>query len=301
MIVKDFPLTEPLAKEEILKNLKTLPTEDDLPCEDGVPMETARHMEQMHVLIDSLKAYWGKTRRYYVGGNMFLHYQLKPKKKFRGPDFYLVLDVDDRERKSWVVWQEGMRFPDVIIELLSGKTKKIDKVIKKELYETTFQTAEYFLYDPENQEFYGYRLVGGSYKLLWPDGEDKIYSVMTGLYLKINDNWLRWMTEDGEIVPTPMELAEFALQMAKETQQRLDEERLKTEQERLKADQERQRADQERQRTERERLKAKQERHKAEQERLRADEEQRKAIYAEQKLREAEHMLEVYRRQFGRL
>ncbi|HLC15966.1 MAG TPA: Uma2 family endonuclease [Thermodesulfovibrionia bacterium] len=287
MIVKDFASTEPLAKEEILKNLKALPTEDELPSDDGEPMETARHRDQMHVLIESLKAYWGKTRRYYVGGNMFLHYQLKPKKKFRGPDFYLVLDVDDRERKSWVVWQEGMRFPDVIIELLSSKTKKIDKVIKKELYETTFQTVEYFLYDPESQEFYGYRLVGDCYKLLWPDGEDKIYSVMTGLYLKINDNWLRWMTEDGEILPTPMELAEFALQMAKEAQQRADEERQKTERERQKAEQERQRAEQERRR--------------AEQERRRAEEERRKTIEAEQKLRQAEEILETYRRQFGSL
>ncbi|HLC15965.1 MAG TPA: hypothetical protein VJL89_07035, partial [Thermodesulfovibrionia bacterium] len=99
---------------------------------------------------------------------------------------------------------------------------------------------------------YGYRLVGDCYKLLWPDGEDKIYSVMTGLYLKINDNWLRWMTEDGEILPTPMELAEFALQMAKEAQQRADEERQKT-------------------------------------------------LEAELKLRQAEKILEAYRRQFGSL
>lgn len=62
---------------------------------------------------------------------MFFHHDPQNRKKFRGPDFFLVLDVEDRERKSWVVWQERMRFPDVVIELLSDSTREVDKVEKK--------------------------------------------------------------------------------------------------------------------------------------------------------------------------
>ena len=94
-------------------------------------METPRHRDQMVVLIESLKTYWSERSGYYVGGNMFVHYDPTNTRRSRGPDFFLVLDVDDRERRSWVVWQEGMRFPDVIIELLSDSTRAIDKGGKK--------------------------------------------------------------------------------------------------------------------------------------------------------------------------
>jgi hypothetical protein len=43
-----------------------------------------------------------------------------------------------RERKSWVVWQEGMRFPDVITELLSDTTREVDKGEKKRCTRSSF-------------------------------------------------------------------------------------------------------------------------------------------------------------------
>jgi hypothetical protein len=75
-----------------------LPTEDDLPYADGEPMETRRSDESADRFPEIILE---NSRRYYVGGNMFLHFRLNARKKFRGPDFFLVTDVDDRERKSW--------------------------------------------------------------------------------------------------------------------------------------------------------------------------------------------------------
>lgn len=114
---EQYSVFEEITETEIIREMKSLPTEDDLPCDEGRPMETARHQDQMILLIQSLKLYWTDRKRYCVGGNMFLHYELQGSRRFRGPDFFFVLDVEDRERKSWVVWQEGMRFPDLIIEI----------------------------------------------------------------------------------------------------------------------------------------------------------------------------------------
>jgi Uma2 family endonuclease len=261
----------------MLAEIQSLPTEDDLPCDDGVPMDTYRHRVQMNVLIDSLEFHWKDQRKYYVGGNMFLYYDPHELHRFRGPDFFLVLNVEPRERKSWVVWQEGMRFPDLIIELLSPTTRKIDLEDKKELYEQVFRTAEYFVYDPESQEFAGYRLHDVHYEPLSPDPEHKIYSKVTELYLVVKDDWLRWMTADGVILPTPMEAAKEIKRQAEAAEQRAEQEWQRAEQERQRAEQERQRAEQERQRAE-------QERQRAEQERQRAD--------------QAEKLLEEYRRRF---
>jgi Uma2 family endonuclease len=199
-----------------------LPTEDDLPCDDGEPMEMPRHREQMNLLIDSLKVHWADRMRYYVGGNMFVHYDPENKRPARGPDFFQVLDVGARERKSWVVWQEGIRFPDVIIELLSDTSQVVDKGEKKALYESLFRTAEYYLYDPWSQEFIGYHLHGLHYHEVEPGAGRKIYSPATGLYLSIREGWLRWLTVEGAVVPTPLELAEQEKLRAEQAEQRAE-------------------------------------------------------------------------------
>jgi Uma2 family endonuclease len=214
--------TEPITEPDILAGIEALPTEDDLPCDDGEPMETARHHEQMDLLIQSLRAYWAERTDYYVAGNMFLHYDPENRRKSRGPDFFLVLDVNNRERKSWVVWQERMRFPDVIIELLSDTTRDVDKGEKKVLYEREFRTAEYYLYDPFSQEFIGYHLHGVQYEEAKPDGQGRIFSPATGLYLGPHEGWLRWMTREGDIVPSPMELATRQRQRAEHAEQQAE-------------------------------------------------------------------------------
>ena len=49
-------------------------------------------------------------------------------------------------------------YPDVIIELLSPTTAKEDRTTKKRIYEQTFHTSEYYLYDPDTQQLEGWRL-----------------------------------------------------------------------------------------------------------------------------------------------
>ncbi len=222
--------TEPITEPDILESIRALPTADDLPCDDGEPMETTRHRDQMWTLIYSLQTHWAARTDYYASGNMFLHYDPQNKRRFRGPDFFLVLDVDNRERKSWVVWHEGMRFPDVIIELLSDSTRAIDKGEKKALYERVFHTSEYYLYDPFSQEFIAYHLRGTQYHEVPRDGQGRLYSQAAGLYLSIHDDWLRWLTPEGVLIPTPQELAAQAQQRAAEAQQRAEQERRRADQ-----------------------------------------------------------------------
>jgi Uma2 family endonuclease len=248
MSLRVYACSEPITEPDILESIRALPTEDDLPYDDGEPMETARHRDQMVLLITSLQLHWADRSGYYVGGNMFVHYDPSNKRRSRGPDFFLVLDVEDRERKSWVVWQEGMRFPDVIIELLSDTTREVDKGEKKGLYEQLFRTSEYYLYDPFSQEFIGYHLHGRHYQEVQQDAEQRIFSAVTGLYLGVRDGWLRWLTADGIVAPTPLEWAEQEHQRAEQERQRAEQEHQRAEQERQRAEQEHQRAEQERQR-----------------------------------------------------
>jgi Uma2 family endonuclease len=73
------------------------------------------------------------------------------KQDFKGPDFFAVLGVPKKERKSWVVWEEE-KAPDVVIELLSESTANLDKIEKKQIYQDKLRVSEYFWYDPFNRE-----------------------------------------------------------------------------------------------------------------------------------------------------
>ncbi len=215
------------------------PTQDELPSSDGIPMETQRHKLQMDLLIDSLELFWTERQDFYIGGDMFLYFSLEQVrgKDFRGPDFFVVLDVPKRERKSWVVWEEG-KGPDVVIELLSESTAARDKGEKQWTYQTRLRVPEYFWFDPFNsQDWAGFGLKDGVYEPIAPDEQGRLLSQQLGLalvrwpgsYREIEAEWLRWMTLEGVLLPTPQELAEQERQRAEQEWQRAEQERQRAE------------------------------------------------------------------------
>lgn len=134
---------------------------------------------------------------------------------FRGPDFFVVLGTERRSRKSWVVWDEDGKYPNVIIEVLSESTAKADRETKKQIYQDTFRTPEYFWFDPETLEFQGFVLVAGEYKAISPSTNGYLWCRQLGLSLGVYESKLRFFTTEGELVLTPEEAAT-------EAQQRVD-------------------------------------------------------------------------------
>jgi Uma2 family endonuclease len=96
---------------------------------DEPPLESDWHRKQMELLIRSLDWWW--ERQDFYSGNLTIYYSPNQRKSedFRGPDFFVVLGAR-RERKSWVVWQEDGKYPNVIVEILSDTTATIDKGLK---------------------------------------------------------------------------------------------------------------------------------------------------------------------------
>jgi hypothetical protein len=163
---------------------------------------------------------------------MFIHFSLEQVRNqdFRGPDFFLVLGVPKKERKSWVVWEEG-KGPDVVIELLSESTAEIDKTEKKRIYQNQLRVLEYFWYDPfEPSDLAGFKLDDGAYKPLPFDDQNRLMSPLLGLSLvrwqgvfeNVETIWLRWASLDGKLLPTEHEVAE---QIAEEARQQVSEAR----------------------------------------------------------------------------
>ena len=67
-----------------------------------------------------------------------------------------------------VVWQEGGKYPNLIIELLYPSTATDDRTVKKQIYQDIFRTPEYFWFDPKTSEFAGFILLGGTYQPIEP-------------------------------------------------------------------------------------------------------------------------------------
>ncbi|MBJ7298628.1 MAG: Uma2 family endonuclease, partial [Dolichospermum sp.] len=124
------------------------------------------------------------------------------------------LGTERKTRKSWVVWEENGKYPNLIVEILSPTTAKTDREIKKELYQDTFRTPEYFWFDPYTLEFAGFYLIHGKYQPVEPNEKGHLWSQELDLYLGIVQGLLRYFTPDGDLVPTPEESAEFEAQRA---------------------------------------------------------------------------------------
>ena len=141
--------------------------------------------------------------------------QGRKKRAFRGPDVFWVGGVDPtRKREAWVAWEEDGRLPDFILELLSPKTAKNDRTVKKDLYAQVFGTSEYFLYDPDRRKLEGFRLAApGVYRPLLPDTQGRLRSEQLGVFLGLwhgiwkaqEANWVRLFHPDGTLVPTEVE------------------------------------------------------------------------------------------------
>ncbi len=189
------------------------PSGEDLPSEDGIPMETNLHRLLMMLLIEILEFLWAGRKDFFVGGNMFLYYSVLQARKndFRGPDFFVVLDTEKRQRKSWVVWEEDGKAPDFVLEITSPSTAAVDRGDKKRIYGKALRVPEYFIYDPLTQKLEGYRLdAGGEYQPIEPDAQGRLASKRLGLSLGplagtwhgFTETWLRFYTPDGKLVPT---------------------------------------------------------------------------------------------------
>lgn len=195
------------------------PSVDQLVCDDGEPMETARHRQQMTVLIESLEHAWAGREDFYVGGNMFLYFSETQTRKndFRGPDVFVVMNTTRRERRAWVVWEEGGQTPDVVIELLSESTEHVDRGDKMRIYARALRVAEYFLFDPFGAKLEGYTLdsLRAEYVEKAPDAQGRLECQRLGLWLGVvpgvlwgvDAPWLRWLDERGQALPLPSETA----------------------------------------------------------------------------------------------
>lgn len=205
--------------EAVIDEIKCPPTNL---YSDEPPLETDFHREQIDLLIRLLKYGWRDRPDFYISGNLTVYYneqQLK-QRDFRGPDIFVVLGAEKRDRRSWVIWEEGGKYPNVVIELLSSSTAAVDRGIKKQLYQEVWRVPNYFWFHPETLEFAGFHLIDGRYEAISPTENGLLWSEQLELYLGIYERQLRWFTGEGRVMPLPEEAERQAKEAERQAKER---------------------------------------------------------------------------------
>mgnify|MGYP000104915002 CR=1 FL=1 len=225
----------------------------DYPESDGKPMaETDIHRNLLFQLIGALETVFPES---YVSGNICLYYEEGNPKKMISPDVLLVTRGEPGEKRIFKTWKEAPI--DLVIELSSRKTRKVDYGKKKHIYSSLLKVPWYVIFDPEKLNLEVFRIFGDGYEPVEEDEEDHYSLSDLGIYISHDpDKRLRLLDHEKNYV--------------------------------LYGDE---RLDQERYRADRESYRADQERHRAEQERHRAEEEAIQRRLAEEKIKELELLL----------
>ncbi|HEX3531634.1 MAG TPA: Uma2 family endonuclease [Thermoanaerobaculia bacterium] len=198
---------------------------------DEEPLETDWHVRQLPLLREAIHRAMAELGRadFFVGTNMFVYYSveqaaevareveenLEPR-AFRGPDVFWTGGVSGHLRRLWAAWDEGGRLPDMIIELLSPSTAKVDRTVKKDLYAQVFRTKEYFMVDPDALTVEGFDLVGRVYQPKAPAAQGRVWCSQLraylgfwhGIWTDAEADWVRLFHLDGSLLPTKAEAAE---------------------------------------------------------------------------------------------
>jgi Uma2 family endonuclease len=233
------PVALPPDVERMLHEMENLPLLET----DGSPMDSPWHRQCMNLLIESVLHWWRARDDFYVGGNMFVYFNLDQARNldYRGPDFFVVNRgvALQPERRYWAIWRENGRYPDVIIELASPTTIQEDRTTKFDIYRQTFRTRNYFIYDSDERRLDGWELdPSHEYQPLTPNERGWLWCDELGLWVgtwdgefqRNNTTWLRFYDREGNVVLTS---EEAALRRADDEKRRADA--LEAELARLKA------------------------------------------------------------------
>jgi Uma2 family endonuclease len=166
------------------------------PDSDGRFMgETDYHNNSIIQIRQDLEDHFADVETVYVASNIVMYFKRGDPRARKDPDILVAKGVKgNHQRRSYRVWEEK-KVPQVLFEISSRRTWRVDIAEKRELY-ALIGVKEYFVYDPENRylnpPLQGFRSVHGkSVPMDWTDGV--LVSKQLGLQLTTEGDMLRFI------------------------------------------------------------------------------------------------------------
>ncbi|MCS6798661.1 MAG: Uma2 family endonuclease [Myxococcota bacterium] len=224
-------LWDAMSEAERRRVLATLPSEPEW----AAPPQGDEHRKLKQGALDALEQYFRRTgRRVYLASELPVYY---PGERVFAPDLIAVVDVEPRDRMSWVVSAEK-RGIDLVLEIHVGGERGKDLRRNVEWF-ARLGIPEYFVFDAPRARVFGYRLPEGgarTYEPIIPQGGSWT-SIILGLDLVVAQGRLRWV-HGGALLPESHELIERLTSMVDQALRRAEEEARRAEEEARRAEEE---------------------------------------------------------------
>ena len=185
--------------------------EQKYPYSDGkILMETDPHARSIVAMRDQLDTHFEARADAYVAGSMAVYYRQGDPKAVVAPDVFVVLGAEKKERRSYLIWEEGGVVPAFAVEVASDSTDRRDATSKRATYEQ-MGVSEYWRFDPLGvlirEGLQGWRLEGGRYERVRAERADGWHwSEALGLELRAEGRLLRfWDPQTGRALVTHSE------------------------------------------------------------------------------------------------
>jgi Uma2 family endonuclease len=201
----------------------------EYPDEDGLPMaESDQTREYLVYATKVLSVFFQDWEDVYASGNLFIYYEEGNPESVVAPDVFVIFGVENRQRRSYKVWQERDRTPDFVLEITSKTTLSKDQGAKKGIY-AFLGVQEYYQYDPTGDYLHpplqGFRLAEGNYvpvaTTILPDGILVLPSAVLGLELHLIGQEMRFFNPVTQQLLLTHEEEASAHQMAEDRAARL--------------------------------------------------------------------------------
>lgn len=110
--------------------------------------ETAIHFKLTALFFSLLENFFVSREDVLTAANMMVYFDKGNARKWLAPDVFVCFGVENKLRKTFKVWEEENRFPQVVFEIASENTVEND-LGKKYLDYSRLGVEEYYLLDPE--------------------------------------------------------------------------------------------------------------------------------------------------------
>ena len=171
----------------------------EYPETDGLPIAESDQTRDYLVYVTKVLANFFQGRLdVYPSGNLFIYYEQGNPEAVVAPDVFVVFGVENRQRRTYKLWEEDDRAPSFVLEITSKTTRSKDQGAKKGIY-ALLGVEEYYQYDPTGDylrpPLQGLRLENGNYVpvpiVQSADGAIILPSPMLGLELHLRGLTMR--------------------------------------------------------------------------------------------------------------
>lgn len=204
------------------------PDVSNLITEDDTPVDNFGSAKQQRLLTNILYSA-RKNQVFLADTNVGIYYNIGQPPIV--PDFFLSLDVTtpanfwEKNHRCYLVWEFG-KTPEVAIEIVSNKIGgELDEKLK--IYQN-MRVIYYVVYDPQKylskQVLRIFKLTGIKYQEIsetWLEGVNLGLTLWEGEFENLNNVWLRWCDEEGNLLLTGDESAQKAEKELQELKEKL--------------------------------------------------------------------------------